>query len=253
MALIHLEGVLSAFATSQVRFLASEDMVCLRNVFTRLEVQALVFIGTRNPSVGKPPAEREVPPAACMQGFPVDQGIKYLRDALTTLEYRSLQFLRSEKISNAKYVDRCRTSTSEPEVQAVRERDKLLRGLGMWLASYQAMSPQSNGASISRAHATLKRQHNLLYMRYLVVFILLNTCFDTDESAFDRYLLQFRQLISHARSLYPSWRTCPYRTFTLEMGLIQPLYFTALKCRQPEDRRCALELMRKCNAEGRLG
>lgn len=95
--------------------------------------------------------------------------------------------------------------------------------------------------------------YSLLQMAYATSLILVETCLDQDEMAYDNYKYLFQEIIEHAPSAISA--TAGHdetpSPFTFELGAGYPLFFTAQKCRDPIIRRQALALlMRTPRVEG---
>ena len=83
-------------------------------------------------------------------------------------------------------------------------------------------------------------------MYYLSTYIWIYTCLDEFETAFDSHMDKFTSVITLSESLLIKGTVgdaLPH--FTFEMGLIPPLYFTAINCRHPLLRRKAVALLRQ--------
>jgi hypothetical protein len=82
--------------------------------------------------------------------------------------------------------------------------------------------------------------------------ILLCVCLDPDEMAYDLYLPLFQDIIASADAILdlPLDMPGPRPIFDIEMSVIHPLYFTAIKCRDPLVRDQAKELLSRCGKEG---
>ncbi|GAD97737.1 C6 finger domain protein [Paecilomyces variotii No. 5] len=95
--------------------------------------------------------------------------------------------------------------------------------------------------------------YSLLQMAYATSLIVVETCLDQDEMAYDYYRYLFQEVIEHAPSAISA--TAGHdgtpSPFTFELGASYPLFFTAQKCRDPIIRRQALDLlMRTPRVEG---
>lgn len=78
---------------------------------------------------------------------------------------------------------------------------------------------------------------------HAAIYIMLSTCLTQRETAFDAYMEHFRTIVEHASwALASSTAPAP---FTFELGVGQPLFFTAVSCRDPFLRREALSLLRR--------
>jgi hypothetical protein len=90
----------------------------------------------------------------------------------------------------------------------------------------------------------------ILLIQHLVAQIQASTHFYRDESAFDSYFSQFAQIVPLARAVMEadqaevsSMKLAP--CFILDIGMVQPLFFVACKCRDRCLRRRAIEVMEK--------
>lgn len=126
--------------------------------------------------------------------------------------------------------------------RAAEQCDRLVR-LEKWLAVFNTFMDDSSSQMDCRnlqGAITLKIHHKTVYL-------MLSTVLSTDETIFDFFMPDFRTIISLARSVSkppPSVTNIKYRPrFTLDMGIIAPLYYTAIKCRDPKLRREATSLI----------
>lgn len=86
----------------------------------------------------------------------------------------------------------------------------------------------------------------VLQLYHLIVYIWISTCVDKSETVFDAYLAEFASVTSLAETLLAKGSaTNALPHFTFEMGIIPPLYFTAINCRHPTLRRKAVSLLRQ--------
>jgi hypothetical protein len=74
------------------------------------------------------------------------------------------------------------------------------------------------------------------------------TCLYAEECIYDRFKEQFATIVSLAETLLETTDTFIPRhwdqaTFSMEMGIIHPLYVTACKCRDSRIRQRAIELL----------
>ncbi|KAF4882247.1 hypothetical protein CGCFRS4_v014744 [Colletotrichum fructicola] len=88
-----------------------------------------------------------------------------------------------------------------------------------------------------------------------MAFIIVETSlYPTDESIFDRYTDNFVFILSAIKDIleamlpvplaHEASKHCTQRfSYSAQMGLIPPLYYTAMKCRVPILRRQAVELV----------
>ncbi|KAK3305022.1 uncharacterized protein B0T15DRAFT_433565 [Chaetomium strumarium] len=106
----------------------------------------------------------------------------------------------------------------------------------------------------------------LLRAQALAAFVYVATIFQPHETAFDAHGPEFQEIITLSAAALldegtetETERACPSSSsgllprlpaFSPEMGIIQPLFFAALKYRHPMWRRKALGLLRKSGREG---
>lgn len=86
-----------------------------------------------------------------------------------------------------------------------------------------------------------------LRMWYLVAMIWLSHPLEGCEMSFDNSYEWFQNVVHHAKEAMMVQPTSPriQQFFTFEMGILAPLYYTAVKCRHFTLRNQALECMRK--------
>ncbi|KAF5534099.1 transcriptional regulatory moc3 [Fusarium phyllophilum] len=91
-------------------------------------------------------------------------------------------------------------------------------------------------------------------MQCYTALIYVSNALQPFETAYDNYALEFQEIIASAKAVLdircgdkPS-NSLP--VFSPEMGIIQPLFFATLKCRNSFWRKQALDLLRKSGREG---
>ena len=97
-----------------------------------------------------------------------------------------------------------------------------------------------------------------LRMQIKVAVIQLKTCIDCGpESSFDNFLPEFQDIVSRVDHLSTSLQLregSPLNNeatpFTMELGIIHPLFFVATKCRHYRVRRKAINLLKRAGREG---
>lgn len=127
------------------------------------------------------------------------------------------------------------------------EQGRHLGNLQQWLSLHQLdpSHPQNEQLIILRAQS-------------LAGLIHCATVLQPYETAYDKYEREFKEIIALAEALFaiqPEVINSPGYSgdlphFAPEMGIIQPLFLTALKCRHPFWRRKALDLLQKSGREG---
>jgi hypothetical protein len=92
---------------------------------------------------------------------------------------------------------------------------------------------------------------NLIRIQHRVVFIWLSVCLTIGECAVDIHTADFIQIVDLSEKLTQEVDPSRPQSFSFEMQIIAPLYYTAVKCRVPSLRRRALDLLRLApNREG---
>lgn len=127
------------------------------------------------------------------------------------------------------------------------EAARQLIALKDWITSLNILLADSAGANDQKAGKILKSQ-------YICCRLLISTCLtDGHELRWDRFLPDFERLLDLAEDALPNPASSMLsdhshlRKFSIDMGVIGPLYFTALKCREPALRRRAITLLQTCN------
>ncbi|KAJ3542249.1 hypothetical protein NM208_g4205 [Fusarium decemcellulare] len=125
--------------------------------------------------------------------------------------------------------------------------------LETWLRLYHASQGRMTAKADDQLQISLACRLLLVY--HSMACIMAETCIaPTNESVFDCYNSEFASIVDQCMDL---WRSasqmmaedlssghCTHRfSFSADMGFILPLYYTGLKCREPETRRAALALL----------
>lgn len=107
-----------------------------------------------------------------------------------------------------------------------------------YLAPY---TPAADGEPLEMSD----HQVSLLRIRYLTALIVISTGLYAEEIIYDRFLLEFRTVVSLTTDILGRRDPSPtdHVGFSLDGGIIHPLYLAAAKCRSPEVRRRAIELL----------
>lgn len=167
--------------------------------------------------------------------------------SLTTLDEasRSLTVLSGDALTFSINVNDYRYSGIVP-VEFYSARDKRISELTNWHTSFQAMMA---GQDHHRDSSTLL--YFTLETQYYAILILLGTCLETEETAFDRYFDQFRAILllchNYTAKMSIFSKRSPHQktTFTVDMGILPQLWFVVLKCRHHEYRKWAISLLGK--------
>lgn len=136
-----------------------------------------------------------------------------------------------------------------PRALSARQRD-IQRRLSLWEQSYRI----SRIALSSQLSARESLCYPLLRIHLTVANILAATCLSPEQCIFDHFMPTFDSILRQCEDVLDiaaplinsdlAAGFCSGRfSFTTDMGLIPPLYFTALKCRSPTIRRKAIRLL----------
>jgi hypothetical protein len=148
--------------------------------------------------------------------------------------------LRFIRISTSK----AHTSTIVPDDYINQMKHHL--DLQQWLDQFEALLLRLNHTKRT-AHSNAM---NLLRIHHRSICIWLSVCLSNEECALDAFNADFEGIVSFDTNLASnSQPTANYispepPSFSFEMQLIPPLYYTAIKCRIPSIRRRAVDLLR---------
>ncbi|EXJ90390.1 hypothetical protein A1O1_03491 [Capronia coronata CBS 617.96] len=151
------------------------------------------------------------------------------RARLYSLTYQAYEIIRVENIQP--------TEDRIVKMQRVKQT-LLLQDLRQWESSFVRTWRHET------RNEMLWAVSNLL-MHWVVCYIWLSTCTSQLQTTFDDYRDQFSTILDHAEKVlkYSIGSTTGQPIFRFEIGLIPPLYFCAIKCRDPMLRRRALAMM----------
>lgn len=285
VALQHLEGGLQILsgcdqsARSVFGHVGEEiSTSTLAKAYCRLDIQASTYLGNRKP--------RPVPAAVsivCLNS-PIrklfDQPsllfthIGEARDALNTHIAAVYHFMRSPTqslqahsgLSRQRVMDlRYEPLLSRPSndflfTSLFKEQTVYLAALRRWACAFESFLAQSTSHTSSAEAARPSvgigdeaKQCAVLWISYLIIFITLSTCLEPDESSYDTFQSQFERIVEQAELILEACvdgTSAERKRFSFEMNVIQPLYFTSLKCRDSKLRHHAISLLKISGQEG---
>lgn len=208
-------------------------------VFCVLDVQATIWLGLEsfqspamNP-VGLPDTTPQIP--ECFSSL---EKAKQSLDCQITATYLFLRLAAVYLISQ---------SSDEPPKMTIAERQNRLTQLGEWLLALEAFVQLGHELS-----AEDLRCITVMNMNYKITFMVLTVSFQPDEEATYRsFHTDFAEIISLAEALLRPASSDASRLraqvaapiFNFEALLIQPLYFTAVKCRHLPTCQKAISLL----------
>lgn len=237
-ALVHLQGALhllpGSLMTSSRHSEDSATLEQLRLLYLQLEVGALSFAGALSPTMSTAVVDHVSKKAnheISIPGITEESLLQAIRAKFICLKFRGLQALKCSKSAN-------------------NTRLALLKELRGWFQLFYPVFDAMTGPSrtSSSMSAPASRECRFLHIHYLVLTMRLSSfCPEPREVLFDSFGASFDAIITHAKTLIDQGQ---HLLFTLGMGLVEPLYITVLKCREPHKRLAALELLRMCRQEG---
>lgn len=282
-ALMHLEGGLqiitdcypSAPLTTK-QFSKDFSDSSLARAFRRLDIQAASYVSSRNVKLFSPPLSQSRQSVLASQSVLEFTNLHEACDTLNVRVASVYRFMRSPapSLSKHSYLSSkwVMDLKYEPLLQVAEAKENTFSGvlqeqkvhiiaLRSWAFAFEAFLKRLT-ARTSHAERTkfeirtgeLAQQYAVLWISYLVIFTTLATIFEPDESAFDRFLPHFEKIVEHAEFvLFHNIRDNEFpagRRFSMEMNVTQPLYFTALKCRNHSLRHHAAALLHVSGQEG---
>lgn len=129
----------------------------------------------------------------------------------------------------------------------VVEQDRNIASLNAWLAWYQK-GYQSSGRWFSDAD---RLQGLVLQAQCLSALIYASNILDPYETAYDKYAPHFQRIVQCVEQVLDANKSpINLPTFNPEIGIIQPLYLTAVKYRHSRWRSKAIALLSRCGREG---
>ncbi|KND89506.1 Transcriptional regulatory protein moc3, partial [Tolypocladium ophioglossoides CBS 100239] len=217
-ALSHLEHGLSIIRANH----ASVD-ADLALAFSRLDVQAAIFLGRRAPALD----------VDCVAAYAVAAGGGYEeadRD-LTCLTSRLFSFMRTVA-DGFRYC-----SPGSVPLHVAAEASKLDNALAAFRDRY--LAPGTPFADSGPPAETA-----LIRVKHLTATILLAASLAAEEAIYDRFTPQFRDIVGLCAGLIDgAERETTRAGFSLDLGVVHALYVTACKCRHPRVRRRAVRLL----------
>lgn len=241
-ALVHLESALQLLQHSSTD--APNTTLCqyeskiplktakvdsdLVRAFLRLDLQASIYQGMRAPAVAGLRTEVVVPARL--------YSISQAKDVLDTLTGRLYSLTRTT-IEDYRYRKDMNIPT-EAVAQVAQVKDEL----DTWNKRFEKY--------LERPTSRFSRQEqlaiNILIINHRISVIEAATCTHPEQAILDRFDIEFDEIVTLAATIVRPGSTVRYHTlaFSLDMGVIHPLYWTTVKCREPWIRQRAMALLR---------
>jgi hypothetical protein len=183
------------------------------------------------------------------------QSFDHARRILMRLVLSASHFMRSVA-EPLKYVqfDSCEDNAAKCSY-VLRQQNIYIHKLRQWRASFETYL-----SSLSPAEQNLDRAKGpMCIISYSYTTIALDVCLSPDETEYDKHIQLFIDIVQKSGDRLSSSvsvsqtaeteKQCD-RAFDLEVSIIHPLYFTALKCRVSNIRRRAITLLYGAGKEG---
>ncbi|KAB8227215.1 hypothetical protein BDV23DRAFT_167150 [Aspergillus alliaceus] len=225
-ALSHLDRCLNIVQMS--RFLGRGDIdVDIKEAYVKLDIQAAIYIGARSPVL----LVEETKP------------IPYIFDTFRQAEqifnavYGNVMYLSRKVASQYRY--------HQPgliPLELLADTQLLQQRLEQWNSAFN----YSYSCQKAQGDPQMTPQVSLLLIQYHMAVITASTCLYTEEMIYDRFLPDFDHMIRLADKLVSWWHSQPAGStlgVPLDMGVVQPLYMIATKCRTSLLRQKAIDML----------
>lgn len=216
----------------------------LCQVFSRLNIHARSLLDPELPPYHN---LTEMLPSVMPETF---QDLTQARDSLYCMYNDGFAFY--QKLIEQTRCGTCTINTANPSesFNFLNEFGRLDSFLIRWLSAFDRYLELNTATADSKElkGATLLRVH------YLCAFIVLHKSIRSEQCAFDTYTSHFDQIVSLSSAVMyapggPDLST-PRPTFSLDLGVIAPLFYTAVSCRDPAIRRRAVSALSCPRKEG---
>ena len=220
-----------------------DDLDRMLRVFARYDVQACTFSKPKTEPLGvKLPA---------VPNLVRDVGLTEVRRYLDNLLIAVYQLVKSD-LSMFRY-----WKDSEVSPAWLEKRDEAVKTFQGWLDVLEDAIP--GDALTLRCHGITASKSILgLILQVKIAMIMLRTCINCgEETTYDKFDADFEEMVSRVENLTKilglrdgkplDRETIP---FSMELGVVHPLFFIAWKCRDYRIRRRAIAELKKCGKEG---
>ena len=249
----------------------------LTKAYCRLDIHASTYLGNRNP--------RPVPATVsivCLnspvrklfdQPSLVFTHIGEGRDAFDTHIAAVYHFMRSPTQSLQAYPGLSRQRIMDLRYEPLlscppngflftslfKEQKTYVAALRRWAWAFESFLDQSTsrassveGARPSVGSGEAVKQYAVIWISYLITYVTLSTCREPDESSYDTFQPMFEIIVEQAEFILKACvdkTSVERKSFSFEMNVIQPLYFTSLKYRDSTLRRHAISPLKMSGQE----
>lgn len=221
----------------------SEDHEQLVSLFSALDLEASIYTGLRRPGLHAEDIRR-------------NENIELRPDEFASLAdaFRNLNIITNSSLHFQRTADdyRYRVVGNVP-LQLLAEQQDLLERFRRWKTAYDCFCANHDHVSFDQSS---KRQTLLHRIHFSMTFTILYGCLSVNETLYDSLHSHFRDIVRYSNEIlaldaFSQSGTQAHRPkFSLETGIIWPLFETAQKCRDRQLRRQALSLIRVAPREG---
>jgi hypothetical protein len=257
MALVHLEGALAILCMGNKSKTPGECSPIhsqISRVYSGLDILATTFVGSRIPSP-ETTQDTIALPLPLFSGL--EKTLSHLRRRLTELEQRSLYFIRvkSQGLNYATPDDLADGKVNQRFLNCQAERAEITHQLREW----SVVLDECGKSGQTEFSFTLRQEYLILKARQIGLTISIYNSLEPDQTNFDNLHNHFEDLVRFSEEFVASLDQAsskhleiqgPSSRFTLDAGIIYPLYLTALKCRDRNIRQCCVQLLSRCGREG---
>lgn len=237
-ALVHLENSLHLLQSSKQILPTSPDKVPifdqsdveldLSRAFMRMDLQASTYQGLRPPAMAENQTQRTIPGRF--------SSLDSAKDVLDQLIGQLYSFIRSTAEDY-----RYRRQEDLP-LDAVAEAERIKKEFIIWGERFSKYLYRPT------SKFTLQEQTiiDVLLINHRINFIDASTCILPEAVMFDQFDSEFDELVTLAANVLRARKhhTPNVIEFSLDIGVIHPLYWTVVKCREPWIRQRAMTLLR---------
>ncbi|ETN36548.1 uncharacterized protein HMPREF1541_08826 [Cyphellophora europaea CBS 101466] len=242
------DGTLTTYPNQQssvtVRFreIPEDELDDMMRVFARYDIQACTF--------SKDIAEPLGTDATTPRSLPADLTISQVRTHLDNLLICVYQLIKSD-LRMYRYWD----VTAVP-TQWQHRRTDAIKTFQDWLTALEGFFAKPD-APLRLAPSEEKSLLGLRLQIRIAIIMLQMSIDHKPETSYDAFKPDFDDMVTRVERLFASLALVDAKPldvesvdFTMELGLIHPLFFIATKCRDWNIRRRAVALLRKAGKEG---
>jgi hypothetical protein len=238
-ALSHFEGGMSVLRDLMARsqhnrgnsIISTTELYELYHVFSRYDVQACSFQGTRSSQLTIPLTGRSLSSlfeAQCYVFALFNSMYRFVREEARTYKY---------------------AATNNVPAHLLTRREHLLESFKHWSAFIDRFAEEE------KRSLSIQDRKRLIVLKAqeIVAIISLKTSLACPgETNYDKFETEFKEIITLSESfaMVNKEMKDPWHTFTMELGIVQPLYYAASKCRHRSIRRRAIQALKEAGTEG---